>query len=219
MNKILVDNFDLIGNFLPKEIFNPDAFWDIRIIKRRKENPDLEKNSVLVKSYQVQTREELNDLKVHILKKCIDNNARAYIDLNAKSYKQLAYQSLKAIADIIAEERYKNTKKVIDKTIGSGSKMKLQESWMKKWVVDVDTKDEGQIRFIKDIIQSCIFSEHSNPIYEIPTVNGVHLITSPFDCNLFSRYFKDSHVTSMECPEVKKDQPTLLFYQDPLSAF
>lgn len=44
MNKILVDNFDLIGNFLPKEIFNPDAFWGIRIIKRRKENPNLEKN-------------------------------------------------------------------------------------------------------------------------------------------------------------------------------
>lgn len=215
----IVDNFELIGKtFLPKEIFNPDAFWDIRVIKRRKENPDLEKNSVLITSYQVQTRKELNDLKIHILKKCIDNNARAYINLNAKSYKKLAYQSLKAIADIIAEERYKDIKKVIDQTIGSGSNMKLQASWMKNWVVDVDSFDREFIDKVKELIESSMESEKRIVKYEIPTINGVHIITSPFNCKKFSDDFR-IFMPDVEVPEIKKDQPTLLFYQNPMTAF
>lgn len=219
MNKILVDNFDIIGTgFLPDTVYNYDAFWSIRVIQRRKENPDLGKNSKLVRSYQVQSREELHNLKPHILKHCIDNNARAYIDLNPKSWKQAAYQELKAIADIIAEERFGDLPKVLDKTIDSGAKMKLMNSYMKCWVVDVDTKDRKEIDFIKNLIQGIFQDSRSTIKAELPTVNGVHIITSPFDCKRFSDDYRILRPRD-EAPEVKKDSPTLLFYQDPLSAF
>lgn len=215
----IVDNFELIGKtFLPDSVYNYDAFWNIKIIKRRKENPDLEKNSKMLKTYQVQSYPELQELKPHILKHCIDNNARAYINLNAKSYKKLAYQSLKAIADIIAEERYKDIKKVIDQTIGSGSNMKLQASWMKNWVVDVDSFDKEFIDKVKELIESSMVSDRMIVKCEIPTVNGVHIITSPFNCKKFSDDFR-IFMPGVEVPEIKKDQPTLLFYQNPMTAF
>lgn len=219
MNKTLVDNFDIIGmSFLPDKVYDYDTFWSIRIIQRRKENPNLGKNSKLVRSYQVQSREELQNLKPHILKHCIDNNARAYINLNPKSWRQAAYQELKAIADIIAEERFGDLPKVLDKTIDSGAKMKLSDSYMKSWVIDVDTKDREEIDFVKDLIQGIFQSEKSSIKAEIPTVNGVHIISSPFDCKRFSDDYRLLRPHN-ETPEVKKDQPTLLFYQDPLTAF
>lgn len=217
--RAIVDNFDLIGMvFLPGIVHNHDAFWNIKIIKRRKENPDLEKNSKMLKTYQVQSDSELQELKPHILKHCIDNNARAYIDLNPKSWKQLAYQELKAIADIISEERFNDIKKVFDKTIDSGVKMKLMNSYMKCWVIDVDTKDRKEIDFVKNLIKGIFQDSRSTIKGEIPTVNGVHIITSPFDCKRFSDDYRLLRPNN-EVPEVKKDQPTLLFYQDPNTAF
>lgn len=214
----IVDNFEFIGSLLPVVVYNPDVFWNIKIIKRRKENPDLEKNSKMIKTYQVQSNEELQELKPHILKHCIDNNARAYIDLNPKSWKQLAYQELKAIADIIAEERFNDTKKVFEKTIDSGARMKLKESWMKNWVVDVDSFDREFIDKVKELIESSMVSDRMIVKCEIPTVNGVHIITSPFNCKKFSDDFR-IFMPSIEVPEIKKDQPTLLFYQNPMTAF
>ena len=37
--KALVDNFDLIASLLPEKA-DEDTFWVIRIIKRKKDNPD-----------------------------------------------------------------------------------------------------------------------------------------------------------------------------------
>jgi len=217
--RTIVDNFDFIGMmFLPSFVYNHDAFWNIKIIKRKKENPDLEKNSKMIKTYQVQSDPELQELKPHILKHCIDNNARAYIDLNPKSWKQLAYQELKAIADIISEERFNDIKKVFEKTIDSGAKMKLKESWMKNWIIDVDTKDREFIDKVKDLIESCMESQKHIVKAEIQTINGVHIITSPFDCRKFSNEFEEIF-PNIEMPEIKRDQPTLLFYQDPNTAF
>lgn len=221
MKEIIVDNFNLIGAyFLPDQVYNPDAFWSIRIIKRKKENPDLGKNSKLVRSYQVQSIEELQNLKPSIIKHCIDNNARAYIDLNPKSWKQAAYQELKAIADIIAEERFGDLPRVLDKTIDSGAKMKLKESWMKNWVIDIDDKDQGFIDSVKYMIDRCFPVDNGKASIkcEIPTINGVHLITSPFDCKRFDDTFREA-LPHKEVPEIKKDSPTILFYQDPMSAF
>ena len=85
----------------------------------------------------------------------------------------------------------------------------------KRWIVDIDTKDEFIINGIKACIEheckpiSTFFTE---PKIEatIPTKNGVHLITKKFDVIEFKKQYPDV--------DIQKKNPTLLYYPDSLKS-
>lgn len=83
----------------------------------------------------------------------------------------------------------------------------------KRWVVDVDTRDKDAVDFIKLEIDRIWVNTHPNDwgklresawlTAEIPTLNGVHLLTRPFNLQEFHNRFPDT--------EVKKNGLTVLY--------
>jgi hypothetical protein len=99
---------------------------------------------------------------------------------------------LKKVTDRIISKDFKSVRKSYESVCGQFSNEKD-----KRWIVDIDTKDP-------EIIAN-IISEIPNSKYDIvPTVNGVHLITSPFRLDTFKKVWPDI--------DVHKNNPTLLYY-------
>ena len=82
--------------------------------------------------------------------------------------------------------------------------VKTQE---KRWIVDIDTKENG----IENLISNEIYMlRPEGPKVEmvIPTKNGYHLITSKFDVKTFKEKFPEM--------DIQKKNPTLLYYPESL---
>jgi hypothetical protein len=78
----------------------------------------------------------------------------------------------------------------------------------KRWIVDVDTKDELFDREVQLFINTQCRPFGMKIIANIPTKNGVHLITERFDVMEFKKQYPDV--------DIQKKNPTLLYYPDSL---
>lgn len=195
--KDLVDNFDLIASLLPEKA-DEDTFWVIRIIRRKKDNPDLEKNSKFIKSYTVQSRDELIELKGKIIECAAKNSARAYFNPNARSWRKVALATLKRMAEYIACGDYKSVQLAADRSLDEGA----ASGYTKIWVIDLDERKQ------EDVAKSILKRMSVPVIAEVPTLHGKHLLTHPFNPNdMWGRWCYD-----VERPEIKKNNPTLLYF-------
>ena len=202
--------------------FNDDWFYQIFILKRKKDDGILNKNSSLIKSYRVSNLEYLNrKLEEEIIPLCDFFKARAMINVNVKSYRKVAFESLKKLAEEISQEHYKVG---LDKLITSaGSTTGMVADKYKKWIIDLDLKDEKYkqeiIRIInsKDMLRGYNDGDNDRIIGIIPSKSGYHLISNPFDINQFLEILKiesiyeDNHLT---IPEIKKEGLTNLYIPD-----
>lgn len=202
--------------------FNDDWFYQIFILKRKKDDSELNKNSSLIKSYRVSNLEYLNrKLEEEIIPLCDFFKARAMININMKSYRKVAFESLKKLAEEISQEHYKAG---LDKLITSaGSMSGMVGDKFKKWIIDLDSKEEKYkqeiIRIInsKDMLKGYNDDDNDRIIGIIPSKSGYHLISNPFDINQFLEILKiesiyeDNHLT---IPEIKKEGLTNLYIPD-----
>lgn len=202
--------------------FNDDWFYQIFILKRKKDDSGLKKNSSLIKSYRVSNLEYLNrKLEEEIIPLCDFFKARAMINVNMKSYRKVAFESLKKLAEEISQEHYKAG---LDKLITSaGSTTGMVENKSKNWIIDLDSKDEKYkqeiIRIInsKDMLRGYNDGDNDRIIGIIPSKSGYHLVSNPFDINQFLEILKiesiyeDNHLT---IPEIKKEGLTNLYIPD-----
>jgi hypothetical protein len=86
--------------------------------------------------------------------------------------------------------------------------IKTQE---KRWIVDVDMKDEEALLKIMRLVNKC--RPEGNKIYAtIPTKNGYHLITGRFDIMEFNKIMS----LQGDVPDIQKKNPTLLYLPDSL---
>jgi hypothetical protein len=83
-----MNNLEIISPLLNFE--DPDKFYFIQIYKRRKDNPGMDKDMVVLENYSISTQVQLDRALPRIQKICDDNNARAYIRLNRRSHKKVA---------------------------------------------------------------------------------------------------------------------------------
>jgi hypothetical protein len=190
----MIDNLELIEKMLE---FSSDKFYHVQVIKRRKENAGMKSNSKTVKTYYIDCKEKLDDLYPEM--KCLANfhNARVMINLNRRSYEKLAYQNLIKVTNQIMNKEYKRVKDSYNSVAGS-----FASEPSKKWIIDVDTKDEA----VLNGVCTALASIENNTIYGIiPTKNGVHVITTPFRL--------DYHITDNRilAHDVHKDNPTILY--------
>ncbi|MBO7441671.1 MAG: hypothetical protein J6T83_01220 [Paludibacteraceae bacterium] len=193
----LVDNFKQIKDLLPSEPA-PDTFWVIRVISRRKDNPDLCKNSKFVKSYTVQCKDDLDKLRGSIIESCQKYNARGYFDPNARSWRKVALATLKRTAEYIASENYSSVMFAADRCLDQGA----APGYTKIWVIDLDEQKQ------EDVTKSILKRMSVPVIAEVPTPNGKHLLTHPFNLNdMWYRWHYDA-----ERPEIKKNNHTLLYF-------
>ncbi len=196
----IVDNFNIIAGLLPEKA-DKDTFWVIRIIGRKKDNPDLSKNSKCYKAYTVQSRSELLDLYGKIIECAVKNRARAYFNPNARSWRKVALSTLKRIAEYISYENYSAVQFAADRCLDEGAAPENK----KKWIIDIDDPDKQYNPVVK-----ALGIVKANIVAEVPTVNGMHIITEPFNHENFWNMWESNK--RIERPDIKTNNPTLLYY-------
>lgn len=196
----MIDNFDIIKGLLKFE--SPDDFYHLQILKRKKENPELGSNSYVVKTYYIKSVEYLEKKRNEIINLCEFNNARACINLNRRSFERLAFHMLKKVTDQIMNKDFKSVRKAYESVCGAYS-----NEPNKKWIIDIDYKDISEeergviFNYIKLLIKE---TGKDETITIIPTRNGEHWITSPFNLGIFRENYGGTI-------DVHKDNPTILY--------
>jgi len=208
-HKTTVDNFELISTLLDFSVKN--SFYFIQVLKRRKENPTLKKNAITINIYYLYSETDLFKLKDRIIEDCAVNNARAYISLNRLDAYLVGLYTQKIIIEHMIAGQFFAIKNAYTTACGNYHSDKDNT----KWLIDIDIVDtNGDIdatqvelsRKIMDTINE-LHEECRKKNYKIlatiPTKNGHHIITNPFN----SKKFGDSYpgVTFL------KNSPTVLY--------
>jgi hypothetical protein len=201
----MTNNFHHIQSLL--NFKNEGDFYLIQIIQRRKDNPEIKRNMNLVDNYFVYSKEKLEEYMPKIIKQCDYFNARAYIRVNVRNAERIALQTLNKITQYILTKDYKAVKGAYLSAAGEH-----HSDDDKKWIVDVDgvspdsaDSDHQQFRAnLEQLIESLQPNGKKKIIAEIPTKNGFHLITRPFNMEEFRKMQPLS-------VDVHKDNPTILY--------
>lgn len=191
----MVDNFELIKLLL--SFTNDDEFYFLQILKRNKENPGLGRNSKVIKSYYINSMDHFCNKTEEIKLLCELHNARCYINLTKRSYEKIAFHNLKKVTDCLMNKDFKSIKTAYDSVCG------MYSTGEKYWLVDVDTHDFNIVLNLAQIIKRTESQYDPNVVAFIPTINGWHIITHPFQLNKFD--------TTIE-HDLHKNNPTLLYY-------
>ena len=128
-----MNNLEIISPLL--NFNDPDKFYFIQIYKRRKDNPGMDKDMIVLENYSISTAEQLDRAFPRLKKICDDNNARAYIRLNRRSHRKVALNMMVRLAKMIESEQY-NVKNIYWSVSGEFS---AEED--KTWLLDVDWID------------------------------------------------------------------------------
>lgn len=196
----MIDNFELIKPLLT--FLNDDIYYHLQIIQRKKDCQEIGSNSRVIKSYFVCKIESLEKIKQEVINLCKLFNARAYINLTPKSLKKTTLLQIK----YLSERLYMNDLKKIWKSWNScAGEIKGEEN---RWVIDIDGPTNGEIsEFIEyqcePIVKNFNGYVISKIIEYIPTKNGYHIITTPFNLQQFKEKYPDI--------DVHKNNPTLLY--------
>lgn len=197
----IVDNFKRLEWLL--DFYSDDTFYFLQIIRRRKDNPDIpnekSNNYRSIKTYFITSKEQFNSLKDEIVDLCHMFNARAYLGLNKRSFKRTAFETMREISKLIYHEQYHKVMKVYNSCAGYYS------TGDKIWIVDVDNTDI--LNETIEEIKKCdsVFSDQIIDI--IPTLNGNHILTRPFNLGQFEPFKVKNNI------DVHRNNPTLLYYK------
>lgn len=201
-----IDNFDLIGSMID---FGEEGglFMHLQILRRGKDHPGLPAANKLIRSWLVRSAEHLASLKEEVVFLCEHYKARAYISCAPKSIAKLNTLILRKLADNLHTGNVINPWHVFNSACGE------LQGVEKRWVVDVDSKDEYEVFCIETQIERLWANAHPEylpdanaetwRVAKIPTLNGAHIIARPFNLQEFSKRFPDV--------EVKKNGLTALY--------
>lgn len=205
----MIDNKDLIKPLLSFE--NPGDFHMLYVFKRKKDQPEGEKENNqsvrTIKSYCVHSQEHLEERYQEIKDLCEYFKARAYIHIQTQNHKDIGLNMMIELATRLKDGAI-NQRNLFDSVVGQ---VKVVE---KSWIVDVDIREEG---FRKNLIETINKLEPidvtNKLIAEIPTRNGYHLITPPFNLRALSSKIPKEY----PMPDIQKKNPTLLYYPNSLN--
>ena len=199
-------NYKLIRDFLSFK--DADEFYFAQIIQRKKENPDITRSNKVIKTYYIDSFEKYDDLQEEIIGLCNLFNARAYINLNKRLYSKCAFLLLKEVSDHIVSNDYKHIKGCYDSVCGRFLPTD------KTWVIDIDYTDKGEWLLDRTYDLKVLINELRpsgfKVLLEVPTKNGIHLITKPFDVKLLS----EMSPLVYKGIDIHKNNPTLLHWAD-----
>ena len=197
----MIDNLELIKPLLKFQ--NEGDFYMLYVLKRKKDQTTDKANHQSVrtiKTYCVESIDYLETRYDEIKQLCEIFKARAYIHVQKQNHKDVSLEMMVSLAEKIRNGQH-NQKNLFDSVVGQ------LKTYEKRWVVDVDTKDEEELLRIMKCIN--IARPEGNKIYaNIPTKNGCHLITGRFDVMMFGNVFP--HV------DIQKKNPTLLYLPNSL---
>ena len=203
---MVVDNWNLIREKL--DFSDKDKFYFIELMQRKKDDSSFPANNRMVKYYFVYSLEYYNKIEDEVKKLSDCTGARVYILLNRRSYKKCMLNMLADAAKMAIDDNYLHFPNLIPSVVG-----KYADESDKKWIVDIDydeTKygaiNKGDIKSLELFIDSLEpHTVESKIKFRVPTLHGVHLITSPFNYQKFSQEYPNI--------DIHKDNPTLLYFK------
>jgi hypothetical protein len=203
----MIDNLELIKPLLNYE--KPGDFYMLYVFKRKKDQPEGERDNHqsvrTIKSYCIESISHLEKRYDEIKQLCEMFKARAYIHVQKQNHFDVSLNMMVALAQRI-QDGNTNQKGLFDSVVGQ---IKTQE---KRWIVDIDTKDENALSKITRLVNA--LRPEGNKIYStIPTKNGYHLITGRFDVLEFNKMMK----LQGDVPDIQKKNPTLLYLPESLN--
>lgn len=199
----MIDNFKILEPLL--QFTNPGDCYFIQFLKRHKDNPEMKRNMINVDNLFVYSLDEYRDMKDRIIEIATVHNARAYLRVNRRNTEKLALNTLVKISNLILSKDYYSVKNAYLSAAGSSNSEPI-----KRWIVDIDLVDAyvGEVRdFITQLHNECNRNSKQGVykiLLEVPTKNGVHFITNPFNLQKFHENFPD-------LIDVHKDNPTVLY--------
>jgi len=190
----MINNFKLIAPMLTFD--SEDDFYFLQILQRKKENEEIGSNSHVVRNYYIKSIDYLFSHEQEIIKLCDIFNARAMLRLNKRSFEKTAYKCLVNLSNTMSNREFAFCNKSYDKATGQGHNAKKAY-----WIIDIDNNQVSPL-MMAYIDQHCE-PKGSKIVAIIPSKNGNHLITYPFNIETF-------HI---EYPNIgiHKDNPTNLY--------
>jgi hypothetical protein len=202
----MIDNLEIIKPLLNFE--NEGDFYMLYVFKRKKDQPEGERDNHqsvrTIKTYCIESIDHLERRYDEIKQLCEMFKARAYIHVQKQNHKDVSLNMMVELAQRIQSGQH-NQKGLFDSVVGQ---IKTTE---KRWIVDVDMKDEEVLLKIMNLVNGC--RPEGNKIYAtIPTKNGYHLITGRFDVMEFNKIMS----LQGDVPDIQKKNPSLLYYPNSL---
>lgn len=208
----MTDNFERFRPFmqLPEEE-GGDAYYVIELVRRGKDCPDLPAANYHFKNYYINTLKKYDGVQEEIRTLCRTLRLRAYVSVNRKSFRQVTMNTIAEMSRRASLDDFRRPYAVFESCSG-----KFVDKDDKHWVVDVDDPfihgscmDGNKLWDLKDTIHIC------KPLGDkveltMPTRNGVHLITKPFDIQQFTELCEKGF-RWIPRPEIKKNHLTLLY--------
>ena len=198
----MINNIELIKPLL--NFSEKGDFYMLYVFKRKKDQPEGERDNHqsvrTIKTYCIESIDHLDRRWDEIVQMCEMFKARAYIHIQKQNHFDVSLSMMVDLAQRIQNGNH-NQKGLFDSVVGQ---IKTQE---KRWIVDIDTKDENYILDVSRFITS-LKPEGSKIEIAIPTKNGCHLITKRFDVLEFQKKYPEI--------DIQKKNPTLLYYPNSL---
>jgi hypothetical protein len=186
----MVDNFDAFRKLL--NFTEKGDFYFIQCLLRRKDHPDLSKSEKCIDSFYIYNLDEYDHLIEKMKAKADSEGARVYVRVNKRNDKRIALAFMAELARKIYEEDHAGVRKIYTSMCGKyGS-----EKERKLFLVDCDFKDQGLLIDVMGFISE-LREQHKMPELMhcfIPTKNGFHILTSPFNIHEFKKKYMDIQV-------------------------
>ena len=190
-----INNLELIAPLMPRD---SGYFCHMQIVCRAKDHKEEKVREGAVKTYFIKDEEHLRRVMPEVILLCEHYGARAYINVSHKSFERLQKLILTKIASLIYEGNVQNPRKTLNSAAGElTSKNPI-------WIIDVD----DLILKSEDLGWLCGYYRTEEKFYligTIPTKQGCHLLTRPFNLKMFQIRFPNVDVH-------KNSMGTLLYY-------
>lgn len=208
----MIDNFELIK---PLFYFNKanHMFFFCQIVRRAKDHKGEEKKvkEKAIKTYFMTSQEALEAARGEIVMLCEYYGARAYINVAGKDFDALQRAMLLKLATYNDTGTIINPFRLLNSTAGE------LKSRRNLWVIDIDdtSMSEPVLKWLDDyfkVTEASVLGDRES-IYlraTIPTVQGEHLIVTPFNLQAFHAVFPDIDVH-------KNSMGTLLYFPNSIS--
>lgn len=202
---MIINNFNYLEKYFDILKFKDD-FYFVQLYQRKKDGHNLNKDKNVLESFYFYTKEEFLNAKNKIIKLCQENNARAYFWINPRNNKQVALNCIKTLTELVIANECKSGFKTWIKQCG----LTPSSDYDRLWIVDLNNKEELFRLQIINLIKSCYSKFDNNIVDIIPTMNGYHLITHPFDIMYFNTLCIFNNIEKID---IHKNNSTLLYYE------
>lgn len=175
----MTNNIDLIKKYL---IFKPghDIYYYVQIIRRKKDNPGMERPEAQIMVYYIRTEREVEKKLKEAIELAEYFNARVYINLNNCSEQKLHLELTSKLAERSKSKSFAGTTRLI-------SSISLKENLLDKgvvpyqyWFVDLDENSDYALTTVVEHLKTV------TEVYDVlPTKSGYHIIVKPFNPTKF----------------------------------